>query len=192
MQWKHEVNEVVELLTQINEKPLELETLTCPQGKIVLAMLRDRPANTELTYATVGLSVMKLKSDSQPDVGAIELVAPSFAEDVAYKKVIENVIQTIVETGSVQNQIFLNVMEPFYPDLQMKHIFLMSPYFWEYFWDDDGEVLHVNGQQVRWLQVTPISEAEYRYGEENGYDELENLLVSKDADTPEINRDSLV
>ena len=192
MQWNPQAQEVADLLTRMNEKPLEIETYEVAKASIALALLREQPANTELTYATIGLSLLSLQNDKGESVGLFKLIVPSFAEDTAYRKVIDQVIQQILETRSIGNTIFLNAMEAGYPDLKMKHIYLVSPYFWEPVWEDGGEIIHVNGKRVRWLQVTPISEAEYRFGEEHGYDELENLLVSHDVDAPEINRESVV
>jgi len=79
MQWNPQAQEVADLLTRMNEKPLEIETYEVAKVNIALALLRERPANTELTYATIGLSLLSLQNDKGESVGPFELIAPSFA-----------------------------------------------------------------------------------------------------------------
>lgn len=76
----------------------------------------------------------------------------------------------------------------YYPDFSMKHIFLTTPYMWE----KSFPSLDINGKTLTWLQIIPISDAEYQYALEHGSNALDELLVLNYVSILNLNRPSVI
>jgi hypothetical protein len=63
-----------------------------------------------------------------------------------------------------------DVMAMYAPDSAMRHILLTPAFSWPL------ETQSLPGKNVAWLQLLPISEAEFKFSQANGADALETML----------------
>lgn len=83
--------------------------------------------------------------------------------------------------------VYPDVVKMYYPNVNMKHLYLVTPFLW------DGEyTIDIGPYIVTWLQVIPISDAELEYIKRNGSEAFEDLLDKKEVDFLNLNRPSIV
>ena len=144
-------------------------------------------------YGTIGLSdypnEIEMKNKEQKNIPVEFLIS-------GYKKFekIPNILSTsgfylskdkwTCQPGSV----FMRIVEMYYKNLEMKHVFFTSPFLWE----NKLESLKLETKTVNWLLGIPISDAELNYRNENGVDALERLFEEKGVDVFDLERISVV
>lgn len=84
--------------------------------------------------------------------------------------------------------VFEKLVEMYYPDSEMKHIYFTTPYLWE----DKLEDFMVQNEEVHFLLAIPISEPEFELFKQKGSDALETLLEENEIDIFDINRKSIL
>lgn len=84
--------------------------------------------------------------------------------------------------------IFLDVIEYFYPNTDMKHILFTNllPYM------KDLKTLYLEDKVISWLLAVPISEEEYKYSLQHSIEELEILLEKHQVDIANLDRKSVI
>ena len=81
----------------------------------------------------------------------------------------------------------MNVIDDYYKNLEMRHIYYTIPSYWE---DLQGHLIY--GHIVNWLFAIPISDNELDYLNENGVDAFEDLLESNDTEVYDLYRRSII
>lgn len=154
----------------------------------------DDPIDSNVKlYGTIGISdysnKIEMKDDSVKNIPIEFLIS-------GYKKFekISNIISTCgfylskngwnCQLGSV----YKNMVEMYYPNLEMKHVLFLMPFLWE----NKLEPLKLHNKTVRWLLAIPISESELIYRNENGLTALENIFEEKEVDIFNLERKSVV
>ena len=84
-------------------------------------------------------------------------------------------------------EIFLNVVNEYYPESDMKHILLSTPFLW-----DDLHTLDFPEKKIAWLLAIPISEKEFLFAKENDVNKLETIFENKKIDIFDIERQSVL
>jgi antitoxin YqcF len=84
--------------------------------------------------------------------------------------------------------VFKNMINMYYTETDMKHIFFTSPYLWQ----DKLEGLELDYKKVHFLLMIPCSDAEVDYKLKHGDDALETLFEDNDIDIFDLNRKSLL
>jgi len=84
--------------------------------------------------------------------------------------------------------VFETLVEMFYPNKDMKHLFFTSPYLWE----DKLEGFEVQNEEILFLLAIPISDAELQYKNQNGSSALESVFEEKNIDIFDLDRASVL
>lgn len=148
-------------------------------------------------FGTIGVSEydISLKTDNLPlRVEFIALSNKSFSKSLNIESKIPNILSTCAFCIKNSNYkcypgaIFLDVIEPFYPNTDMKHILFTNllPYM------NELKALYLEDKIVSWLLAVPISEKEYLYSVDYGIEALETLLEKKQVDIANLDRKSII
>lgn len=89
---------------------------------------------------------------------------------------------------SVEGAVFQTLIEMYYPNIEMKHIYFTSPFLWE----DKLEEFSINEVNINFLLAIPISNNELEYLTQYGKDALEDLFEQKNIDIFDIERKSVI
>lgn len=143
-----------------------------------------------LAASTIGLSDMELVLDEEPMGFGVELCAALFADETPLVALLADIAHEVRSGGwtIALGTILPDVVEPYFPGSTMQHVLLVHPFFWD---ETFGVFDHEAGRAV-WLQLIPISDAEFRLVEEEGIEALEDRLEAFGADVFDLLRPSVV
>ena len=84
--------------------------------------------------------------------------------------------------------VFETLVEMYYPDSEMKHLYFTTPFLWE----DKLEGFTVQDEAVHFFLAIPISDAELGFKNKNGTEAFEELLQNHDIDIFDVYRKSII
>jgi antitoxin YqcF len=141
------------------------------------------------SYATLGLSAAPLMDGTTEMPFRVEICGAADDGYDGFANMLASVAFEVLDGGFVYpDRIIGGVVEGYYPDLEMKHLLLMSPFLW-------GERLRsfdAGGRQVAFLQAVPISNAELDLAMRTSVDEMTDLLMARGAEPTDLARASVV
>ena len=169
---------VFEYLDEKNQKAVNL--LTC----------FDTPFEHVNSYATIGFSQLPAKLTSGGKPLTVEFVSACESTYDLFPNVVSTCAFQLMdgETMYGPGAVVPNVISMYYPELEMKHMCMAYPFLWEH----SPRTLSIGEKLVAWLQLIPISDMEYRYLLQNGYDALENLFEKEGIDVLDLGRKSVI
>ena len=117
-----------------------------------------------------------------------EIIGSTDSRNDLFPNIISDCAFKVMDGSStcMPGTVFLNAIDNYYLDSNMKHMLLTIPFLWEL---HDLEFDH---EYVTWLFAVPISESEYHFFVENGYQKLEMLFEKKQIDIYDLNRSPVV
>lgn len=191
--------EIMEKLSIDDNKPLpQIRKYTDIKGnKVDIFQIKNIIEKGLNMFITVGVSEssISLEYDNLPlRAEFIGLSYKLFSEDSSKDSKIPNILMTCSSCIKNSNYkcypgaIFLDVIETFYPNTDMKHILFTNllPYMKEL------KALYLEDKIVSWLLAVPISEKEYLYSLDYGVEKLETLLEKKQVDIANLDRKSII
>ena len=158
--------------------------------QVVILTSRDCPEIGISSYSTLGLSDKNLVIDGRDFGFGVKVCGAIITEQDKFLLILADIGFNVVEEKWVaaHHTVFPNVVEPYFPDSEMKHVLLVSPFLWD---EDFGDYSFAD-QRVVWLLAVPISENEYRYALSVGADCLEDMFAQKQINLFNIYRDSVL
>lgn len=151
----------------------------------------DDPIHTDIKfYGTIGVSDVPLKINNENQSFRLELVSGA---DKKYTEA-PNILSTCGfyitkdEWECRPGTVFKQMVEMYYPDKQMKHIYFTSPFLWQ----DKLKPLELETKKVVWLLAVPISDNELNYKMEKGDQALEELFEENEIDVFDLDRESVI
>lgn len=137
-----------------------------------------------LFYSTLGLSELASENNHT------EILAASYVQFKDFSNVLSSIAFFILKNKwkSVEGAVFQNLIEMYYPNIEMKHIYFTSPFLWE----DKLEEFSINEVNINFLLAIPISNNELEYLTQYGKDALEDLFEQKNIDIFDIERESVL
>jgi len=160
------------------------------KSKHIDMMINKETAFEEVAvYSTIGLSSVDLGiSDENSKPIRVELIGVGDLEDENTANIIATSCFEIMDKKMCYfGMVIPNVVERYVPNLQTKHIILLSPVFWK-----DYKALESESEIIVWLLCVPITDSEKAYLEKNGLDALEQLLSEQENDITDIYRHSFI
>jgi antitoxin YqcF len=148
----------------------------------------DRPQEGLTSYSTLGLHIYPNLVDDA-DI-RVELCGVAPTEAAAFGDVLATAAFCKIKDGwrCAPAIAYPDVIEMYKLSRTMRHICFAEPFQWE-----ELQTVHLDGDvTVHWLMVVPISESEYVYMHEVGWDALEDLFVKKEIDYWDLNRAPVV
>lgn len=149
----------------------------------------NRPYDGITSYSTIGLSDHSIEYTIDEIPLRIEIVGASTTEYEQYPNVLATCAFCIINSNfSVSHgKVFRDILKMYYPNNEMKHVLLVSPFLWE-----DLKTLDFPNKKVAWLLAVPISENEYLFAQEKGTDALEELFEQEEIDIFDLERESIL
>ncbi len=139
-------------------------------------------------YSTIGLSKTELGLTSQGLSVRVELIGVGDKDDDTVANIISTVGFDIMDTKNCgYGMTVTDVIRQYNDTLEVRHVVLLEPVFWEYY-----TPLEKDGEHVSWLLCVPITDNELRFIREKGIDEFETLLSEQSGDITDIHRKSFV
>lgn len=151
----------------------KIRILTCPD-----------PIDKEVLFlSTIGLSELASENNHT------EILAASYIQFEEISNILSSIAFFILKDKwkSYEGFVFETLVEMYYPNIEMKHIYFTSPFLWE----DKLEGFSINGININFLLAIPISDNELEYLTKYGKDALEDLFEKKNIDIFDINRKSV-
>lgn len=156
--------------------------------KIDILQCDDRPDEGVSSYATIGLSDFTIGLSSGNKELRVELLGACDKGKVKFPNILAYLSFEIMTQGKCgYGQIWENFISEYYPNIDMRHLYLMSPFLWE-----NLQTLEFEDKKVAWLLLVPISDAEAQYADENGAEMLEEQLEKADIDIFNLGRKSVI
>ena len=138
--------------------------------------------------ATIGLNEVDIGIESNNKPITIELMAAATLDNEYLENIVAAVALDIIDSKCCKcGTVFKNEILEYYNNLEMKHVVLITPMFWEKYNDIEEENRH-----IVWLFLMPISDKELEYLNKNGLDSLEKLLEEKKVDILDYKRKSCI
>lgn len=161
-------------------------------NKLDIMFAKGSPSRNYLTASTLGLvnrTTGYKDSNTQKDIRA-EIIMSSYGGTNMIGKILST-IGIGIYTNNLQygyGTALKGVLEGYYPNSDMKHVFLMLP---PPIWNQPFKVIDFDDSIITFLYALPISEAECDYMREHGIDELQNTFVKENIDMFDFNRKSV-
>lgn len=148
----------------------------------------DSPIEHVSSYSTVGLSDYTLNKKIDDKSLRAEIIGSTDSMNDLFPNIISDCAFKVMDGSSpcMPGTVFLNAIDNYYLDSNMKHMLLTIPFLWEL------HDLEFDYEYVTWLFAVPISESEYHFFVENGYQKLEMLFEKKQIDIYDLNRSPVV
>lgn len=142
-----------------------------------------------ISYGTIGTYAhsIGLVVDGKPL--RVEFLGMAHQEDEFFPHMLSTCAFNIINSHyrCEPGMVYPDVVKMYYPNVNMKHIYLTSPFIW------DGEyTLDIGPYIVTFLQAIYISDSEYEYIRKNGSDNFEDILEKANVDILDLNRPSVV
>jgi len=149
----------------------------------------NRPYDGITSYSTIGLSDHSIGYTIDGIPLRLEIVGASATEYEQFSNVLATCAFFIINSNvSVSHgKVLQDIIKIYYPNNEMKHVLLVSPFLWE-----DLKTLDFQNKKVTWLLAVPISENEYLFAEDKGTDALEELFEREEIDIFDLERESIL
>lgn len=155
--------------------------------EIDVCCVDNSPIEHVSSYSTIGLSSYTLDKKIEEKSLRTEIIGATDSRNDLFPNIISDCAFKVMEGYScVPGTVFLNVIDNYYLNSNMKHVLLTIPFLWNL---QDLEFEH---EYVTWLLAVPISDSEYDFFAENGYKQLETLFEKSQIDIYDLNRVSVI
>lgn len=162
------------------------------QYKLDILYAKSSPNRNYLTACTLGLVNRTTGyKDSKTDKNIrAELIMSSYGGTDMIGKILSTagigIYTTNIRYG--YGTVLKGVLEGYYPNGEMKHLFLILP---PPIWGKPFELVEAEGETITFLYALPISQAELEYVSEHGIDDLQNRFVEENIDMFDLERKSI-
>lgn len=168
----------------VNPKVVRYGDESSNQKSIFILECPDPIDSDIMFYGTIGLS------DFPVDETELELLFATHSDYSNAGNILSSCAFFVINDNwkPSRGACFETLIEMYYPNLDMKHIYFSSPYLWE----DKLENFEIQGKRINFLLAIPISQTELLFKNEFGEDKLEELFESNDTNIFDLNRKSIV
>ena len=153
-----------------------------------LLSCRDAPEAGLVSYSTVTLH--RAPNFVAGEDVRVELAGVARSAEPAFANALTWIALTIIKDHwmAAPGVVYPNVLQRLELSMSVAHLMLVEPFEWEGL----GEVQLVGAPIVHWLHAVPISESEYRFLLEHGFDEILDKLTAADVAYVDMERPSVV
>lgn len=149
----------------------------------------DRPFDGIKSYSTIGLSDHSIELIVDEIPLRVEFVGAGAACYEEFPNILATCAFNVINSrfSISYGEVFEDVINMYYPNIEMKHVLFVSPFLWE-----DLKTLEFSNKKVTWLSAVPISNNEYLFVKEKGTDLLEELFEREQIDIFDLERESVL
>ncbi len=148
----------------------------------------NTPQKGVQSCATIGLNATNLGLLSSEKSLRCEIIGACDINITLFENILATIAFEIMDLKKCFPGLILsNIVNQYIVNTDMKHILLTSPFLW-----NDAKSIEVEHKIIAWLLAVPISEKEFSYARERGYDALENLFEKENIDIYNLFRKSVI
>ncbi|MEM8639525.1 MAG: suppressor of fused domain protein [Cyanobacteria bacterium P01_G01_bin.54] len=158
---------------------------------IDLLSLENSQTHNATTFCSLGLSDSPLYFRGKEYSVRVELMGCCRSKDELFANIISTAAFYIMKDHwfCAPGVIYPDIVTMYYPETSMKHLFFMSPFFWN---EALPDVMEFSTKKVAFLLGVPISEQERNYAVQNSPRELEDLFEKEQINILDLDRDSVL
>lgn len=179
------------LLQAIGGTPKVIEYKDCNNKNIIDVFISDnKPFDGITSYSTIGLSdhSIGLVGSGNKEL-RVEFIGVCDSNYDMFANIVGSCAFNIINEhfSCKPGTVYPNLINKYYNNLQMKHIFFTTPFLW-----DGIRGIETLTKHITWLMLIPISDDEFEFLQTHSSDELENLFEKYEVDIFDLDRKSIV
>lgn len=157
---------------------------------IDLLCATNSPYGGVTSYSTIGLSEYSIGYDVDEKPLRAEIVGACATEYDYFPNILSTCAFSIINSNfSISpGEIFKDIIQMYYSNLEMKHVLFMPPFLWE----DTLKTIDVPEKKIAWLLAVPISEKECLFAHDRGVETLSELFEREVIDIFDLERKSIL
>lgn len=163
------------------------------ENRIDILFAKGSPANKYITASTLGLvnrATGYEDKETGKEIRAEIIMSGPMGTDLTGRILAtlgKGIIDTNVRYG--YGTVFKDIINLYYPESEMKHVFLMLP---PPKWQKEFTVTECEGCLITFLYALPVSDEEMNYMDEKGIVALQDLFVEKNINMFDPERKSVI
>lgn len=184
-------NLVLQRLKKVFENPLQNITFTSDDEQVSVEIIKcpDSPFEGVTSYSTLGVYRCENLLTADDKELNIEFMGICDSKNNWFDGLLSTCAFAMIK-GKVRAhpyEVYKNIVPLYQPNIDMKHILLIPPFSLNH----ELGVIETDDRVITWLMLNPISENEYAYMSENGYEELLDAFVRANIDIYDLYRKSI-
>lgn len=182
---------VLQRLKMVFENPLQIVTSTSDDGQASVEIVKcsDSPFEGVTSYSTLGVYQCQNLLTADDKELNVEFVGICDSKNNWFDGLLSTCAFAMIK-GKVRAhpyEVYKNIVPLYQPNIDMKHVLLIPPISLNH----ELGVIETDNRVITWLMLNPISENEYVYMAENGYQKLIDAFVEADIDLYDLYRKSI-
>jgi hypothetical protein len=151
---------------------------------------KSDPKTGEITFCSLGLSDQPVRNLKDGRHLGVEILAVGTSEYEHHDSILSTCCYNLLNSGIAiePRTVHKNVVQMYYPNLEMKHIYFAPPFLWEGILEN----LEFETKVVTYLLTIPISDEELAYLDKYGAEKFEDLLEERNIVVSDLGRKSVV
>lgn len=184
-------NLVLQRLKKVFENPLQNITFTSDDEQVSVEIIKcpDSPFEGVTSYSTLGVYRCENLLTADDKELNIEFMGICDSKNNWFDGLLSTCAFAMIK-GKVRAhpyEVYKNIVPLYQPNIDMKHILLIPPFSLNH----ELGVIETDDRVITWLMLNPISENEYAYMSENGYEKLLDAFVRANIDIYDLYRKSI-
>ncbi len=184
-------NLVLQRLKKVFENPLQNITFTSDDEQVSIEIIKcpDSPFEGVTSYSTLGVYRCENLLTADDKELNIEFMGICDSKNNWFDGLLSTCAFAMIK-GKVRAhpyEVYKNIVPLYQPNIDMKHILLIPPFSLNH----ELGVIETDDRVITWLMLNPISENEYAYMSENGYEKLLDAFVRANIDIYDLYRKSI-
>lgn len=182
---------VLQRITEVFEKPVEAGTFDSDDGQasVEIVKCQDSPFKGVTSYSTLGVyQCQNLLTADNRELN-VEFMGICDSRNIWFDGLLSTCAFAMMK-GKVRAhpyEVYKDIIPVYQPNIDMKHILLIPPFSL----NRDLGVIETENRVITWLMLNPISEKEYAFMRENGWQKLIDAFVETNIDIYDVYRKSI-
>lgn len=182
---------VLERIQEVFENPLESITFTSNDEEASVEIIRcvDSPFEGVTSYSTLGIYQCENLLTADNKQLNVEFMGICDSRNIWFDGLLSTCAFAMIK-GKVRAhpyEVYKNIIPVYQPNIDMKHILLIPPFSLNH----DLGMIETDKRVITWLMLNPISENEFAFMQENGYQKLIDAFVEANIDIYDLYRKSI-
>lgn len=182
---------VLQRLKMVFENPFQNTIFTSDDGQASVEIVKcpDSPFEGVTSYSTLGVYQCQNLLTADDKELNVEFMGICDSKNNWFDGLLSTCAFAMIK-GKVRAhpyEVYKNIVPLYQPNIDMKHILLIPPFSLRH----ELGVIETDNRVITWLMLNPISENEYAYMVENGYQKLIDAFVEADIDIYDLYRKSI-
>lgn len=182
---------VLKRLEKVFEKPLQSTIFTSDdeQASVEIIKCIDSPFEGVTSYSTLGVYQCQNLLTADDKELNVEFMGICDSRNNWFDGLLSTCAFAMIK-GKVRAhpyEVYKNIIPLYQPNIDMKHILLIPPFSLNH----ELGVIETDNRVITWLMLNPISENEYVFMSEKGYQKLIDAFVEANIDIYDLYRKSI-